>query len=209
MDYFSHPFLSNSKLNEYARDLGMIAPISSKNRDNNYRLGTLFDFWITENERVDRLNKRLLGTDYVFSDEEMEQTELMANSFHKSGIFNKIKGFDLDFQKEIYDENFSIFGVNIPFKGKLDIYLPGWVIDLKTTDASNNKQFEDSCEMFGYYRQMYLYMKLTGAKHSTLVGVSKRKPYKTFEVHFNSAHPMYNATESFLKKLIGRIYLVL
>ena len=209
MDYFSHPFMSNSKLSSYARELGLIPEISNKNQYDNYRLGTLFDLLITEPERVDKLNGKLIGTDYSFTQEEFKQSSKMASSFYKSAIYTKIKPFNLEFQKEIYDENFKIFGLPIPFKAKLDIYLPGWVLDIKTTDAASQKQFEASCELFGYYRQMYLYMKLTGANHSTLIGVSKKAPHKVFEVHFNKRSVHYLPTEDFLKMLLQRIYLAI
>lgn len=209
MDYFSHPFMSNSKLSSYARELGLIPEISDKNQKDNYRLGTLFDLLITEPERVDRLNGKLIGTDYTFTKEEFEQSSKMANSLYKSAIYTKINQFNLEFQKEIYDENFKLFGLPIPFKAKLDIYLPGWVLDIKTTDATSQKQFETSCDLFGYYRQMYLYMKLTGAKHSTLIGVSKKAPHKVFEVHFNNKSAHYLPTEDFLKMLLKRIYLAI
>lgn len=209
MDYFSHPYMSNSKLSSYARELGLIQAISDKNQYDNYRLGTLFDLLITEPERLDRLNGRMIGTDYSFTKEEYDHSSKMADSFYKSDIYKKIKPFELEFQKEIYDENFKLFGLPVPFKAKLDIYLPGWVLDIKTTDATSQSQFENSCELFGYYRQMYLYKKLTGSVHSTLIGVSKKKPHKVFEVHFNEKSIHYRPTEVFLKTLLQRIYLAI
>mgnify|MGYP003596767992 CR=1 FL=1 len=114
------------------------------------------------------------------------------------------------FQTEIYEDNF-IFD-NLPgvgFKAKLDLFLKGWVIDLKTTACTSQQQFEASCEMFGYFRQMILYMILTKSKKSTIIGVSKKKPYNVFIVNFDENHPLYKSNYDTIKELIFKyIFLV-
>lgn len=204
MNYFDHHYLSNSKLSAFGAELGFFRSFGENNDPfENYRLGTLFDLIATEPCKVDRLNKVLIDTPYFFTDEELKQNEIMFNKLKQHPVYKSILDLNPSFQTEIYEDNF-IFD-NLPgvgFKAKLDLFLKGWVIDLKTTACTSQQQFEAACEMFGYFRQMILYMILTKSKKSTIIGVSKAKPYNVFIVNFDENHPLYKSNYDTIKELI-------
>lgn len=208
-DYFKHPFLSNSKLTAFGAELGLLRGYGDHDPYENFRLGTLFDLLATEPSRIDRLNNVLIDTEYSFTDEELKENEKMIEKLNNHPVYKMILSLKPNFQKEVYEENF-IFD-NLPpigFKAKLDLWLPNWVIDLKTTACTSQSQFEAACIMFGYYRQMLLYMLLTKSKKSTIIGVSKSKPYKVFIINFDEKHPFYNETFKEIKNLMFKyIYL--
>lgn len=204
MSYFEHPHLSNSKLTQFGAELGVLDNFESTPEQTfeNFRFGTLFDAYETEPETIDYLNYRVIGTEYSFDDNDIKKIKIMSNRLHNDSTYENLMALNPIFQKEIYDDNFSLDGDNVVgFKAKLDLFLPGLVIDLKTTSATSQSQFECTCEMFGYFRQMLLYMNLTGAKKSLIIGVSK-KNHKVFKVHFDESHKMYDETLAMCKLLI-------
>lgn len=204
MDYFDHPYISNSKLSAFGAELGILPSFeaSEEKRLEAFRFGTLFDLYETEPERIDYLNGKLIGTDYRFYQKDISKVKIMSKHLRQSTVYNRLLSLNPDFQKEIYKENFTLDNVNfINFKAKLDLFLPGLVIDLKTTDCTSQNQFENTCEMFGYFRQMLFYMALTESKKSVLIGVSKIN-YKVFTVHFSENHPKYQETMETCRMLI-------
>lgn len=204
MDYFKHPFASNSKLTQFGMELGLFREMETTpdQTHENFRFGTLFDLWETEKEKLDFLHGEMIGTDYTFDKKDIEKVKRMSTSLHKNEKYKIILSLNPNFQKEIFEERFSLDGVNyIGFKAKLDLFLKGLVIDLKTTNATGQNQFESACEMFGYYRQMCFYMALTGAKKSMIIGISKIN-HKVFVVNFSVDHPLYLETLEMCKLLI-------
>lgn len=203
MNYFDHHFLSNSKLSAFGRELGLLHSFVDHDPYENFRLGTLFDFLATEPSKIDRLNNVMIDTEYSFTAEELKKNEKMIFKLNSHPLYKTITSLNPDFQTEIYKESFVFDSLPaIGFKCKLDLYLKGWVIDLKTTACTSQSQFEGACEMFGYYRQMILYMRLMGAKKSTIIGVSKVKPYSVFVVNFDENHKLYKENYDMIKLLI-------
>lgn len=204
MNYFDHPFVSNSKLTAFGYELGILPSfeVSEEKRFEAFRFGTLFDLFETEPERLDYLNGKLVGTEHSFTKDDMKKIKIMSKNLHNHPLYKQILSLNPNFQKEIYKENFTLDGINfIDFKAKLDLFLPNLVIDLKTTDCTSQNQFENICEMFGYFRQMLFYMALTNAKKSVLIGISKLN-YKVFALHFSENHPKYKETMEVCRMLI-------
>ena len=209
MNYFLNPNLSNSKLTHFGQEVGLLPKWSDVEPTEAYRLGTLFDFVATDSSKIDRLNKRLITTPYSFTNEELERSERMYKSLSNNTFYKQILLLKPIYQREIYNDNFTLDGkIYVPMKAKLDLFLIGVVIDLKTTIATSQRQFEALCAEFGYFRQMILYMRMCGVKRSTIIGISKRAPYNVFVVHFDESHPMYRENYDMLCLLIFKCKLL-
>lgn len=61
--------------------------------------------------------------------------------------------------------------------------------DAKSTAATTLQKFLESCDNYGYWRQAYIYMMLTGMTNFYFWGVSKVKPHNVFFVDV-SQYPM-------------------
>lgn len=202
-DYFKSPFLSNSKLSAFGAELGLLRGYGDNDPTENYRLGTLFDLLATEPSRIDRLNNVLIDTEYSFTDEELKENERMLKKLNNHPVYKAILSLNPSYQTEIYNPNFRFDNLPpVEFKAKLDLFIKNWVIDLKTTACTTQSQFEAACEMFGYYRQLILYMMLTNSNKATIIGVSKKKPYNVFIINFDKKHELYQKYYDQIKLLM-------
>lgn len=209
MNYFDHNYLSNSKLSEFGKEIGLLNNYNTKDPTDNFRLGTLFDYLTTDLGKLDILNNKMIGTDYLFSDDDLKMFKLLHKNLLKENRYKTILSLNPNYQFEIFKENFTLNNETYPvnFKAKLDIFIRNWVIDIKTTKCTTQSQFEVICHEFGYFRQMLFYMNLTGARMSTLVGCSK-KNNKIFFVDFSNSHALYNENLTMCKKLLNKYYLL-
>jgi len=100
-----------------------------------------------------------------------------------------------DCQLEI-DVEAKVFGVDV--RGRLDIFNKKKKIigDLKTTSCTSYKQFFYSAVKYDYFRQAYLYQKMTGVSNFYFIAVSKYPPYNVFTLNV-ADHPrqMYAAIQ--------------
>ena len=207
MNYHAHPYLSNSKLTAFGQEIGVLPILSETDPYDNFRLGTLFDALETEPHLINLKLGKILGTDYTFTKVEYENNLAMQRSLHANPFYKVILRQQPELQKIIINDAFCFGDLEpIGFRAKLDLFCPNLVIDLKTTSSTIQEQFEHSCEGFGYYRQMLLYMILTGAKNSVILGVSKSN-HKVFIVKFDENHPLYKETYEMCYKLISRYIL--
>ena len=110
----------------------------------------------------------------VYTRSELNRCKKVAEAVLDNDQFRELVRF-ADFEKpEIGYYN------NLPFRGKADIYLPGVVVDLKTTSDISN--FNEAALHWGYDLQAALYLELFGAFEFKYVVVDK----KTLEVIFVS-----------------------
>jgi hypothetical protein len=65
------------------------------------------------------------------------------------------------------------FYTKVECKSKLDIYKKGMVIDIKTTRARTQQEFEQCIQNYEYDRQMAFYADSVGAVQIVLIGISK------------------------------------
>lgn len=199
-------YCSNSQLSKWGQELNLLPSFDTdeKRQFENFRIGTLFDALETEPNKIDRLNNVIIDTDYSFSPKELKTWIRKQKHLHSQNFYKDILNAMPDFQKEIYCDDFSLDGIfKVKFKGKLDLYLPDWVIDLKTTVAETQSSFEYVCNEFGYFRQMIFYMALTNSKNSKLIGVCKTKD-RVFEVNFNENHKLYKENLNMCKLLLQK-----
>lgn len=194
MNYYKHPYTSNSDLS--ALKLELMGEAKAEYIDA-YRIGSLIDAMITEPERVDLLGKRLLYSDYYYNDAEIEMCKRMKAAFFKDSfcfnLFNMCKG-----QSEFYIPNkkFTVNGIDFDLncKCKYDLWSKPlkWGGDIKSTTATTQAQFEAAVKHFDYDRQRYWYMNLSGAKQDMLIGISK-KNCQIFKIPIKVGDPLYNS----------------
>jgi hypothetical protein len=185
MNYYDHPYTSNSDLSKLFLQL--------KNRDyqqefnNAYRIGTLVDALITTPAQVDFENRTVIGTKYGYTLDELGHGQKCRDAFHKdrdcADLLKICTG-----QMEIYKSDHPIEYNGIRFtrhmKCKPDLYslAAGMGPDIKTTTATSQAQFEAAAKYFRYPRQRAVYMDLTGFKKDILIGISK-KNFQIFKIH--------------------------
>lgn len=203
-------YCSNSELSKFGQELNLL-PKFKDNKERQFeafRIGTLFDILETENHRIDRLNGKIIGTEYTFTDVELRTWERKQNLLYSQNFYKAILNAKPDFQKEVYCDDFTLDGIfRLKFKGKLDLFLPNMVIDLKTTVAESQESFEYTCNEYGYFRQMIFYMVLTGVTQSLLIGVCKTKD-KIYKVHFDRTHSKFKENMNMCKLLIQKYCLI-
>jgi hypothetical protein len=73
-------------------------------------------------------------------------------------------------EQEVY---WTDFYTGIACKSKLDVYKCNTVIDLKTTRARTQLEFEKCCIAYEYDRQMAFYADSVAAQFIILIGISK------------------------------------
>lgn len=203
-------YCSNSELSKFGQEINLL-PKFKDNKERqfeNFRIGTLSDILETEKHRIDRLNGCIIGTEYTFSDVELRTWERKQRLLYSQNFYKSILNAKPNFQKEVYLDNFTLDGIfYLPFKGKLDLFLPNLVIDLKTTVAESEGGFEWTCNEFGYFRQMIFYMALTGSTKSLLIGVCKTKD-RIYKVHFDRTHPKFKENLNMCKLLIQKYCMI-
>ena len=199
-------YASNSTLTQFGVELGILQEFTTstdEQRYENFRQGTIFDALATEPEKLNLFKRTISGTDYTFTKEELDFWQKKKDLLFSKSFFKNILSLNPSFQKEFYIDDYSLDGIfPIKMKGKLDMYLPNLVIDLKTTSATNERQFKEVCEQH-YYRQMLYYMHGTGAENALLIGVSKTKN-EIFKVNFGIKHAKYKETLEICKLLIQK-----
>lgn len=210
MDYYKHPYCSNSRLTALAQRLGIFGAEEYETDPHDaFRLGTLFDALETEPARVCTIRNVIIGTDYAFTDDEYKENKKMQAKLHALPLYQEILSLNPDFQKEVFIDNFSIGGsMEIGMKCKLDLHIPSIVIDLKTTSATNQNSFEYMAYKFGYYRQMRLYCEMTNSDTAFIIAVSKTRPYGIFTIQMDKSHKMWDESERELAELINKYKLI-
>lgn len=173
--YYSHPYVSNSDLSwlkKYWQPENIVYDLEKA-----YRFGTLIDCMLTEPGKVNYFKHSCAG--YVYSKEEFELAEEMKKAFLRDPFCKQLFTYS-DCQKISMRENFKIshegfdFALNV--RCKWDFYALskiGMTGDLKSTTATTQKQFEEACHHFEYFRQRAWYMDIANVKHDVLIGVSK------------------------------------
>lgn len=189
--YRAFPAVSNS-------DLGMLKKywepeyiIADKQKA--YKFGTLLDAMITEPHRVDYFKYQVDGVQY--SKDDFARASLMKKTFDKDPFCQAIKK-QCSFQHISYVPNFKVsyegFDFEIPAKCKWDLFCPTHDLggDIKSTAAETQKQFEEACHYFDYYRSRAWYMDLEGRNNDILIGISK-KNNKIFKIPITRGDKLY------------------
>ena len=181
--YYGRKEVSNSDLSEldkYFRPLSEVFNIEAA-----YRFGNLIDAMITEPHRCDHI--RMKVDDEQFSEEDWTKSKLMLNAFRKNEFCRSVlkiaKGQSV-FINPSLEINYEGMSFTLPMRCKYDLWSGSFGVDVKSTTATSQQQFEDACHHFGYLRQRAVYMELSGANKDMLIGISKTN-FKIFTIAIN------------------------
>ncbi len=159
-----------------------------------YRFGNLIDAIITEPEKVDYYALQVDGVQYTR--EEFEQANEMRKAFYKDAFCVSMQK-QCSFQRISYQSQFKInrggFEFALPAKCKWDLFCENIDLsgDIKSTAAATQKQFEDACHHFDYFRSRAWYMDLEGRSNDILIGISK-KNNQIFKIPIKRGDKLYN-----------------
>lgn len=215
MDYFGLPYASNSLLTKIKNG---ISPAEKFPPTEAYAFGSLVDALITEPHKVNYNSGLIAGIQ--LSEAQISAAKRMRDNFFSDHICKQLWSM-AEKQKELIIENmmfeFEGFEFEIGFKCKYDLFLQSaWYgIDIKTTAAKTQKQFEESVFKFDWDRQGALYMdiptQLTGeeSKQFLIIGISKKAPHKIFKLPIKRDDGWYNSGKSKYTELAFKLYQLL
>ena len=175
-NYYSFPAVSNSALTQLYLELLPTDVIVSY--EDAFRLGILLDAMCLWPERVDYLNRKVIGTDYNYSPKEFDHYRKMRDSFLNNFFIKELITIS-ELQKPFFNRtaSFSYNGINftMPCKNLFDGYMPslnhGW--DLKKTKTTDQRGFLQSVDYFSYHRQGAFYANNSNSKKHIIIGVSE------------------------------------
>lgn len=203
--YYSHPYVSNSDLSwlkKYWQPENIVYDLEKA-----YRFGALIDCMLTEPNKVNYFKHTCAG--YAYSKEEFELAEQMKKAFLRDPFCKQLFDYS-DCQKISMREGFEInhdgFCFKLNVRCKWDFYALskiGMTGDLKSTTATTQKQFEEACYHFEYFRQRAWYMDIANVKHDVLIGVSKVNQ-KVFKVPITRGDDKYNTGKKQYEELAFR-----
>lgn len=198
MNYYAHPFCSNSDLTKLKQEL--MAPDEVKEYANALRFGTLVHAVILEPDTVDYIIGTVVGTDYRYTKEEIDTARKMKVSFMNDS-FCRMLLKQCATEVEMYQEDtpFSYNGIDfaISTRRKYDLWSPqlNWGGDIKSTTAKSETQFLSAVRQFDYERARVFYSKGPGALQDVIIGISKYPPYKVFKVLMKAGDALWQAGE--------------
>ncbi|WP_231489870.1 hypothetical protein [Pedobacter sp. Leaf170] len=191
--YFGRPEVSNSDLSSLQDLLYPHAEFGDKRKA--YAFGTLLDNLITEPDKVDLFNLTVQYQDYSYTQEDFDLALKMKRAYMKDPFCKTINDA-ADFQaisiQQDWPINYMGFEFKLDVRCKWDLFVPDWKMggDIKSTFAETQKQFEQACEHFGYFRSRAWYMDIGGTDKDMLIGISK-KNCKIFKIPINRGDDLY------------------
>jgi len=142
-----------------------------------YKFGNLIDAIITEPHRVNYFKYRVDDVQYL--KEDFDLAAAMKKAYFKDR-FCMMMNTHCSFQHISYQPAFAIqhegFEFTLPAKCKWDLFCKSFDLsgDIKSTAATTQKQFEEACHYFDYYRSRAWYMDIEGRNNDVLIGISKK-----------------------------------
>lgn len=191
--YFSRPEVSNSDLSALKKYFyPEYNPIDPTNA---YRFGTLVDAIITEPNKVDYFKRTVEGEELPYSYEDFVKADEMKKAFRRDPFCNQLLPIS-EFQKiciETVNLEYGKTPFSLRMRCKFDMFMPvlGWGADIKSTTATTQKQFEDACKHFSYFRQRAVYMTLAGSNRDMLIGISKVN-FQVFKIPIERGDKNFN-----------------
>jgi hypothetical protein len=169
--YFARPELSNSGLSAFEREIkGLDEPNHAP-----YRVGSLFDAMSTTPELVNSLTLTANGKEY--SDEEFSLCHSMFEHFKTTRYWELCQGISQACFAGPITVDMGGFHSTVQMRCKVDILndLANANIEIKTTVATSQEQFERAIEQFSYDRAGAIYTELAEVDKHFIIGVGKHK----------------------------------
>lgn len=195
MNYYTHPYISNSDLSKLKQEMKGI----DQQYNDAYRIGALVDAMITEPGRVDYFKLLLLDTEYSYTQQEIDLCKRMKDAFMKDTFCQELLAM-CDGQAEMYDKDTPFISNGVSFtlntKRKYDLWaqLLNWGGDIKSTTATTQAGFEAAARHFDYDRQRYWYMHPRQVQRDVLIGISKVN-FKIFKIFIQAGDELYRSGE--------------
>lgn len=174
--YYGRDEVSNSDLswlNKYWQSNSVVYDIEQA-----YRFGTLIDCMITEPFKINYFKHTCAGN--LYTTDEFALAEEMKKAFYRVEFCAALAKHS-EYQKVSVKPKFPITYCGFTFylnaRCKWDLYaMPKLRIsgDIKSTTATTQKQFEDACHHFQYFRQRAWYMDIENVNKDMLIGISKK-----------------------------------
>jgi hypothetical protein len=200
MDYYeihNHPLngkiiLSNSRINSELDKIN--GKLSDKNKQENYRFGSLFHECLLEPER--RTIFSLPQNDYNLI------VAMMKSCYDQLGV--------MFFQSKKAKREHAYFWKMLGhwWKCKVDLQIGGVVNDIKTTSATSQEEFERAALKFNYDQQCFIYMNGAKVKQMNLIGVSKAAPHDLFYLECSKGDHFYQSGEHKLLTAMQKLNLI-
>jgi hypothetical protein len=193
MNYFEHPFCSNSDLTRLKNEL---SGTDQADTEGAFRFGTLVHAMILEPHKVDLIRRQVEGIQYTH--EEIDTARKMKLSFLNDSFCRDLLSSS-QVEVEMYHPDTSFEHNGIPFKldtrRKYDgwISLTNWGWDLKSTTATSQAQFEAAISQFDYDRARVFYAAGPGAMQDVIIGVSKVAPYRVFKIFMKHGDALWQS----------------
>lgn len=191
--YFAHPYVSNSKLGQLAKDL---STEDQYDATDNFRLGTMVDAFVTAPKTVDWLRFKIIGQTYDYTQKEFDTGRRMRDAALKDsflGDFLKVCKFQTEYYSpdEPFYWNEVNFKLNIKCKYDLDYQPADMGGDIKSTAATTYAGFVQQCQRLCYPRGRYFYMRNSKYKMDFISGISKVFPHRVFNVFIKENSDLY------------------
>lgn len=211
--YYSRSEVSNSDLSSLRELLYPRPQFGDKERA--FAFGTLIDFMITEPHKVDLYNLTVEGqyAHFPFTQADFDLAKEMKKSYMKDP-FCKMISENADFQSISISHDFPIvhnefeFHLSAGVRCKWDLLVRKWKMggDIKSTMAKTQKEFEQACDHFDYFRSRAWYMDIEGTERDMLIGISKVNQ-KVFTIPITRGDKLYNYGKSQYQELSFKYWL--
>ncbi len=209
--YYIRSEVSNSDLSALKELLYPKPIFGDKNKA--YAFGSLLDYMITEPHKVDYYALTCEGQSYNYMQADFDLAKEMKKSFYKDA-FCKMIAENADFQSVSISHEFPIVHNEFEFKlsagvrCKWDLLVRKWNMggDIKSTMAKTQKEFEQACDFFDYFRSRAWYMDIEGTEKDMLIGISKVNQ-KVFKIPITRGDKLYNYGKSQYQDLAFKYWL--
>jgi hypothetical protein len=194
MNYFLHPFVSNSDLTKLWLEINAV---DERDLNEAFRFGTLVHALILEPHKVDLIRLQVEGETYTR--EEIDLARKMKIAFNNDALCRQLLS-QSEFEVEMYNEatlfEHEGFSFLLDTRRKYDGWIASanWGWDLKSTACTSQAQFEASIRQFDYERARVFYAKGSGAIQDVIIGVSKIN-FKIFKVFMKHGDQLWQEGE--------------
>lgn len=201
MNYFDHPFCSNSNLSALKAEMSGTDAIEYADA---LRFGTLVHALILEPEKVD-LIRRKVG-ECAYTPEEMAIGKKMKAAFIANPFCNTLLGI-CEKEVEMYNADTSFehnqVDFTLPTRRKYDLFnsLANWGADIKSTTATNHSAFLSAINRFDYDRARVFYAKGPRAVQDVIIGICKYPPHQVFVVTMRHGDDLWQSGEQKMNEL--------
>lgn len=183
--YYKRPEVSNSDLTALMYE---ISGVTLPDMTDVFAFGNLVDAMITEPDRIDWYRKLMDGQPVKEWDKAMKMYKAFNSDDRCKAIIKRSETQKIS----VGQREFNHLGIDFKLdcRCKWDFFgsISG---DIKTTAATNQKQFEAACKYFHYPRSRAWYMDLENTPKDLIIGISKVN-YKIFFLPIERGSELYN-----------------